>query len=194
MEPFSAKTQDEFIYLSFEKYRKKAVREYNSYIDNYYYPSRYTGAPEIIRWLYKLGRDLKLLSRSYEEFERILKNEHSCFHNGKMRTGWRYSSWRGGYFTPENYRRPRRFRQKDRRYKKKARNQRQKDWWEKKGYERDRKRATQREKWWNSAKRNLKHFGARKHRRKERQALIAERFDLLSKNSYKEAEDIWSWD
>lgn len=185
MELYKAQNEDEFLYLAYHNFKRKINVTLHIVIGS---------KPEEINWLYKLGRDLKLLNIDFKEFETIIKNNHKNYREGKWFFTSRYTFNTNHYFSPENFRRQRHFRQKRLLIPKKVFNQAEEDWWDKKQFIRDRHRNTSRERWWTSSKKNLKHYGARKHRQMVRKAINSERFDLLGPSSYKQAEDIWAWD
>lgn len=205
--PWEAKTQTEFLSLAFQ------WNKWKSGVKEVWVPHRWRpGAgrweekgvherAEVITWLYKLGRDYKVLDMDYEEFTAILGNRHRSYYAGKSFSGireysirWRCSRWNlANYFTPQNYRRQRKFKQNGTRYEKKTKDEKKAEWWERKRFVLDRRRETARYRTsgWN---RNWKYCTKRKHRRWERDMIRKERFDAFHSNSYKNADDRWHWD
>jgi hypothetical protein len=149
----------------------------------------------VIEWLYKLGRDYQVLNMDYDEFTRIMKSQHKDYHEGvkyRVKRRYRYYGNYGHHCAPEVWRVLRSFKWTGQTKKTKEDTPR-KDWRRKKRFSRDKKKLRC---WYSgsSVKKNVKHFAARKHRMRERWAIAHEQWDELSRRSYKEAEDIWSWD
>jgi len=61
----------------------------------------------------------------------------------------------------------------------------------KRGFKRDKEKALKSSRYGND---DLKQYGKGRHRMRERTALAHGDYDLLSDNSYEEADDIWNWD
>ena len=173
--PWEAKTQIDFISRAYQWNLWKGYAE---------------GVP---CWLYNLGRDHKLLAMDFGEFQNILRDRHVNYTHG------RFHEWQHGYrwrryarsfmFSPENYRRQRKFKQTG--HKRKKADTVRNDWWEFKQFTRDRGRVNYSR---GSTGRNWKFFTKRKHRQLERRALQKEKYELLHSHSYQDAEDLWSWD
>lgn len=138
---------------------------------------------KLIDWLYKLGRDYRVLDISHDEFRRIITDKHNHYYRGwsDNRLRYRYSR----YINYDEYRVLKGFT-----YKGEKKKQRDliKDEWKK------RKRKEKQSRHWGHYKKYLKHYCARKHRVIERKALASNRLEELGSISYKRAENPWHWD
>lgn len=97
--------------------------------------------------------------------------------------------WRGNwghFFCPSNYRvlrgfkyngEPKKEKPTVHRWKTKKKSQFQSGWWS-----------------GSSVKKNWKYFTKRKHRAWQREMINQERYEEFHNRSYKDAEDLWSWD
>lgn len=208
--PWEAKTQSEFVSLAYQwnKLRSGEIEVWEPYFWN---PSRgrwkvkgVHERVEVIRWLYKLGRDYQVLDMDFEQFRLVMLDRHGDYRAGKEYTPWwknYYSSSRYRmrynpylYFTPENYRRQRKFKQNGTRYEKKQKDEKKAEWWAKKQFTKDRRRASSRRCGSHCGCKSWKQFTKIKHRRWERDMIRKERYDVFYDKSYKHAEDLWSWD
>lgn len=177
-----SKNQEEFLVEAYKFYRTKV---YSEVYDVCFGPDWKT-----VDWLYKLGRDYKVLSIDYDQFVRILTGEQKNYYHGKYhpRRSYSYRRSYSHFCDPEDYRVLKGFTYNGQDKKEKPSKN---EWWEHKGIVKDRRRAARR---WRSWGKSFKHFNKRKHRQLERQAIKAERYEELHQWSYKQAEDPWSWD
>ena len=188
-ELFKAKTQDRFLALAYKFYRDRThiVRE----VAGRSYILKYT-REDVKHWLYKLGRDYKLLDMDYLEFERFLLGKNKSYYGGHWYQPWIHHRWArvwGHNCPPEQWRVLRGFFFNGQ--AKKSKEETPHDAWRKhKKFRKDKNKA----RYWHRGKKDLKHFGAKKHRAMERVAIAGDRIDNLGANSYKEAENPWSWD
>lgn len=179
--PHEADNQDEFIHFAFNYYRHKRYWDWANNVGE-----------GVIEWLYKLGRDYLVLFMDYEEFKRIILGTHKGYSsfNGikyfKRYDRRRYYGSYSHYCDIKEYRVLKGFTYNGQSKKNKNAN----DWWEYKGFTRDRRRTSYFQRGW---KGSLKHFNKRKHRQLEREAISSERYDKLHSQSWK-IEDPWSWD
>lgn len=174
--PWKAKNQDEFLYEAFNFYRVKT----GGYIFNYkYFPAHIEGA---IFWLYKLGRDYRVLFMDCEEFTRLLLDKHKNYRRGKAKSY--FSHWYG-YFG--EYRVLKGFTYTG---QSKKDSPSKNEWRDKKRFYSDSSKSNYRNNW----KKSFKHYNKRKHRRIEKRAIYNETYDKLHMWSYKQAEDPWGWD
>lgn len=182
--PHEAENQDEFIYASFELYRRKSI-----WLGGIDYRE------DVIVWLYKLGRDYQVLFMDFEEYKRVILGQHkdySYYNGARYHKRWdrrRYYGGRSHYCRIEEYRVLKGFTYNGQAKKDKPT---KKDWWEHKQIVRDRRQDMHG--WRRGWGKDFKHFNKRKHRQLERQAIKKERYDKLHWLTYKQAENPWSWD
>ena len=90
--PWEAKTQEQFLPLAVQWYRWKAgiTEKWEPY---YWYPGKgrwvehlNCNRDEVIRWLYKLGRDYNVLDMDYVEFSNVVLDRHKEYVGGR----WNY--------------------------------------------------------------------------------------------------------
>jgi len=190
-ELFQATTQERFLVLAYQFYRGKKYRTLKC--GNF--ESIWDEGPrhDMIHWLYKLGRDYNVLDMDYLEFERVLTDKHKDYHKGRQYKYRRHRRWirRWSHNCPPELWRVRRGFTNDGVPKKSKEETPEKAWRKQKRFAKDKNPARRWNRGW---KKNLKTFGARKHRRLEREALANDNVDRLGANSYKAAEDPWSWD
>lgn len=184
MDIYHAQTQEEFVKAAYELHHKCSCYDYDLV---------YAGQNKTIHWLYKLGRDYNILDMDYNEFRLIMTGMKRDYYGGLKGYNYysyyyRYNRRRVWIRTWDDYRVLKGFHQSG--HKKKARNRN--DWWEHKGLMKTRRKV--RGHWYGSYKKHLKHYGARKHRQLERQAIHHGDYEKLHRLSYKQAEDPWSWD
>jgi hypothetical protein len=168
MNIFNAETQEEFIYAAYYWHT---------------YPSQST-----IQWLYKLGRDRRLLNIDFEEFRRTILNDQNPYCNEQYSFSRKIKYRRSHFCDPSEYRVLKGFKYSGQKKKQDLSN---KDAWRlEKKIIKDKQRSSM---WRNTWKKDLKHFSVRKHRRMERDFIKTEKYDSFYKTTYKYAEDPWGW-
>jgi hypothetical protein len=178
---FKIKNQEEFLIQAFDFHRKKSY-SYDLFLGTNW---------KIIDWLYKLGKDYKILQIDYNQFVRIMNDNQKDYHSGyyRPRRSYAYSGSRWGHFCDIKYFRiSRRFIYSGQSKKDKPSKN---AWREHKKMGKDKSRSRF---WKRSWKKNLKHFCKRKHRRLEKEALKNECYDRLHSWSYKHSDNPWNWD
>lgn len=174
MKLFKAKTQTEFLSLAYKFYRARII----VILDNHLWTPRH----DIKTWLYKLGRDYNVLDIDFNEFERVLLNKCSNYRNGNRHIPRRFHRWL-------QYRLLLSFTYSGQ-SKKSKKDTLEKAWRRKKKFSKDKSKARYCNSHW---KKNLKTVGAKKHRRKEHRTIKDNQVDRLGADSYKRAENPWSW-
>ena len=188
MELFKAKTQDRFLVLAFQFHRERQIFPDNPLV------IEQPANNGVIHWLYGVGRDYNVLDMDFLQFERVLLNKETRYSEGRFYTPWwqrPHRRWTRAYShncPPEEWRVLRGFFFNGHPKKDKTPTP-QKDWRRQKKFTKD-KRRRRRAPW----KRDTKSFSASKHRALERQCISAGTIDMLARNSYKRAENPWSWD
>lgn len=189
-ELFKAKTQDRFLALAYRFYSDRTDPLYACDKANVIFVCE---RHDVKMWLYKLGRDYNVLDMDYLEFERFLTGKNKSYHGGRWYQPWIHRRWAriwGHNCPPEQYRVLRGFFFTGQPKKSKEETPHQ-AWRKHKRFKKDKNPARY---WRRPWRKDLKHFGAKKHRAMERMAIAGDKIDNLGANSYKEAENPWSWD
>ena len=184
MLPHQAKNQKDFILAAFE---------HCSYVPYGHFEPIYSE----LNWVYKLGRDLKILSLDYLEFEMIMKNKHKNYYDGiehrynihvnqTKRKIINYSSRHSHFCDSKWYRVLVKFTHKGEKKKHKDNS-----WRIHKRFDKDKNTTGRRYGNW---KKYLKHYCARNHRAYERDCIKNERYDDFHNRTYKQSENPWNWD
>lgn len=172
---FKAKTCDEFLVRAFEHYNIKLGMFSESVADS-----------TLIYWLYNLGLSYNLINVDYNQFIAIMTNRHKNYFRGYYRPRKKYCGIRSHFCDPKWYRTSRKFIYNG---QPKKNHPTINPWREVKGFNKDKRKIHS-----TSVKKNFKHYCKRKHRMLEKIALKNEKYEKLHRLSYKQAEDIWSWD
>lgn len=161
--------QKEFLQYAKDYYRTQC------YIEDYMY--WVSCRPEIIHWLYKLGRDYQVLNLDYNQFSIILKlqEDYHRYYNDDGSCQWYSCYWRRKDVS-------RRFRYTG---QSKKNNPTKNDWWVERGISRDRSRHSGWG-WRRCSQKYYKKQTARSHRQKEKRALYYEEWDYLCGQTYRE--------
>jgi hypothetical protein len=176
-------TQNELYYLDWAKrYKQHQSRSYTVNDFTYYVTSK--GDNEIYDWLYKYGKDLNVLTATFEEFVGYLKGDYVLLSSGVYMKYRKYQNqrvWGRWYcYHPVEFREKMAYRRKPGHKKKEIdeRSLRKTEWRENKAFSKDRRKHRH-----HYYDRVNKHESNRHIRNETRKLLRSEKYDRVPKKA-----------